>query len=202
MLIQGSKLDDFKTERKDLMPPLPMPYRLVPLLFYLSLLFLGVVGSVAMWTSQVSIKRFEGITLQTNRLKKEISATKAARSALEQKIREATDMEDWVLASMPLQLLIVGIVRSIEPGANIVDLSLERDEDTPSQLKLALTLNAASDGQIEKTLEAVRKLDYREFSPTQSTIKGNFEYQASLLWSNPKSKIQTPQDRVKAIKTP
>jgi len=202
MLIQGSKLDDFKTERKDLMPPLPMLYRLVPLLFYLSLLFLVVVGSLAMWTSQVSIKRFEGITLQTSRLKKEIETTKAARSALEQKIRESTDMEDWVLASMPLQPLIVGIVRSMEAGSNIVDLSLERDEDTPSQLKLALTLNAASDGQIEKTLDAVRKLDYREFSPTQSTIKGNFEYRASLLWSNPKSKIQTPQDRAKAIKTP
>lgn len=202
MLIEGNRIDDFKTQRKDQMPPLPTIYRLVPLLFYLSLFFLLVVGSLAAWSSRVSVMRFDGITAQTTRMKKEIEATKAARNALESKIREATDMENWVLASMPLQPLVVSIIRSMEPGSNIVDLSLERDADSPSQLKLALTINTDSDAQIEKTLEAIRKMNYREFSPTQSTVKGNLEYRASLLWSSAKAKTPTPQDRTDPIKQP
>jgi hypothetical protein len=195
MLIQPRVIDDFKTERKDLMPALPVVYRLVPILFYLSLLFLVVVGATAVWAARAASQRYEALVTQTTLLQQDIAATKSSRSELEAKIREATDMENWVLASMPLQPLLVGIVRSIEPGSTLVDLSLERDAESPSQLKLALTLNAESDAQIEKTLAAIRGLNYREFSPTQSTIRGNYEYRASLLWTNPGAQSQTPRER-------
>jgi cell division protein FtsB len=205
MLIDARKIDDFKTERKDLMPPLPMVYRLVPILFYLSLLFIGVVGSAALWHSRVATQRYQAVLKETAALQKKIDGAKASRSELEKSIREATDLENWVLASMPLQPLVVEIIRSVAQSENstIVDLGLERDPETPSQLRLALTLNTDSDKQIESTLKTIQdKLNYREFSPTQSMVRGNLEYRASLLWRNPEGATPFPQKRAEEIVKP
>lgn len=202
MQISAHYIDDFKTERKDLMPPLPTSLRILPILFYGAVLFLAVVGSLAMWHSRVATKRHEEIVQQEAALKTKIEQVKATRAALEVKIREAADLENWVLASMPLQPLVIGIIRSIMPGTSIVELNLERDPETPSQLKLALTLNAESDEQVEKTLDVIRGMNYREFSPTQSVVKGNIEYRASLLWRNPDAEQPTPASRAAQIQQP
>lgn len=199
MLINARNIDDFKTERKDLLPALPVIYRLVPLLFYLSLAFLAVVGSTALWHARAASTRYQSLVLETAGLQKKIDATKAARSALEKDIREATDLENWVLASMPLQPLAVEIIRSMGDDTTIVDLGIERDPETPSQLRLTLTLNNADDKQIDDTLKKIRELNYREFSPTQSTAKGNLEYRASLLWRKPGGRAQTPEERSNRI---
>ena len=202
MLLDARRIDDFKTERKDCMPPLPAIYRLVPILFYLSLLFVGVVGSTALWHSRTASERYQAVLLQTDELKKKIDASKAARSELQKGIVEARDLEKWVLASMPLQPLVVGIMRSMEQGSDIVDLSIVRDPETPSQLKLALTLSGENDKQIEQTLKKIQDLNYREFSPTQTKVKGNLEYRASLLWRKPGSKSPTPAERSGQIVEP
>ena len=205
MLIDARKIDDFKTERKDLMPPLPMVYRLVPILFYLSVLFIGIVGSTALWHSRVATQRYQSVLGETAALQKKIEETKTLRLELEKSIREATDLENWVLASMPLQPLVVEIIRSVAQSetSTIVDLGLERDPETPSQLRLTLTLNTESDKQIETTLKTIQeKLNYREFSPTQSMVRGNLEYRASLLWRKPEAPAPSPQDRAEEIVKP
>lgn len=202
MLITALSIDDFKTERKDLMPPLPVVYRIVPIVFYGSIVFLVVVGALAIWHVRVAEGRRNEVESRVSGLKKEIESAKASRSSLEMEIREATDLEGWVLASMPVQPLIVTIIRSMSPTTAIVDLSLERDPETPSQLKLALTMNTDSDKQIEQTLERIRALNYREFSPTQSMVKGNLEYKASLLWRNPSKESPSPESRAKEITSP
>jgi hypothetical protein len=78
-----------------------------------------------------------------------------------------------------------------------VDFTLERDAETPSQLRIALKLNTDSDKQLEETLEVIRQMDYREFNPTQTRVQGNLDYKASLLWQNPhtKAKRQSPEER-------
>jgi len=202
MLIDARKIDDFKTERKDLLPALPLVYRMVPILFYLSLLFLAVVGSSALWHSRVASQRYQTVVLESSFLQKKIDAAKTARADLEKGIREAADLENWVLASMPLQPLVVGIVRSMEEDSNIVELTLERDAETPSQLRLALTINTESDGQIDRTLKVIRDLSFREFSPTQSVDQGNVEYRASLLWRRSSEAPPMPEDRAMEVVTP
>jgi hypothetical protein len=205
MLIDARKIDDFKTERKDLMPALPLVYRLVPILFYLSVLFIGIVGSAALWHSRVATQRYQSVLGETAALQKKIEETKVLRLELEKSIREATDLENWVLASMPLQPLVVEIIRSVAQSetSTIVDLGLERDPETPSQLRLTLTLNTDSDKQIETTLKTIQeKLNYREFSPTQSMVRGNLEYRASLLWRKPEGPTLSPQDRADEIVKP
>ena len=201
MLIDARKIDDFKTERRDLLPPLPMIFRLVPLLFYLSLLFLVVVGSVALWHSRVASERYQTLVGDTGKLDAEIQALKASRNALDDQTLEAMDLENWVLGSMPLQPLVVAIMRSIGEDSSIVDLSLERDPETPAQLKLALTLRAGNDNQLETTLEAIRALGYRDLSPTQSLEKGNLEYRATLL-RDAKGRMPTPEQRKQEVRQP
>lgn len=202
MQLSGDQIDDLKTDRKDIMPPLPMVFRLVPILFYSAIAFSLVVGSTAAWNGRVAAQRRDAIRDKIASLNNEITQTKSSRAALEAKIREATDLENWVLASMPLQPLVVGIVRSMGPNSSIVELSLERDAETPSQLRLGLRLNTDSDKQLEQTLEVIRGMFYREFSPTQTRVRGDLDYKASLLWQNPYAKNQTPAERAKQAVEP
>jgi hypothetical protein len=200
MLIDARKIDDFKTERKDLLPPLPMIFRLVPLLFYLSIVFFAVVGSVGVWHSRVAQDKRLSLVNETAALQNEIEQTKAARGALDEKTLEAMDLENWVLGSMPMQPLVVEIVRSIGENSSIANLSLERDTETPSQLKLALTLRTDSDAQLDTTLKAIRGLNYIDLSPTQSMVQGNLEYRATLLRNDRKDgKSPTPEERREEI---
>jgi len=195
MLIADTKIDDFKTDRKEIAPPLPMVMRLVPILFYLSLLFLAVVGSVASLHAKLASDQRNTVLAQVETLKAEIEKTKKERADLEAKIVEAQDLEAWVLASMPLQPLVVEIIRSMGPQSEIVDLTIERDAETPSQLRLNLKLNTASDKQLEETLAVIEKKKYREFNPTQTRIQGNLDYRASLLWDPNAEQRQTPEER-------
>jgi len=197
MLIADTKIDDFKTDRKDIAPPLPMVMRLVPILFYLSLLFLAVVGTVASLHAKLASDQRNAVLARVETLKAEIETTKKERADLEAKIVEAQDLEAWVLASMPLQPLVVEIIRSMGPQSEIVDLTIERDAETPSQLRLNLKLNTASDKQLEETLAVIEGKKYREFNPTQTRMQGNLDYRASLLWDPNAEQRQTPEERTK-----
>jgi len=202
MQIVADQIDDLKSDRKDIMPALPMVLRLVPILFYGAVAFLLVIGALAFWNMRVATQKRDAVKERITSLQTEIAKTKAERAALEAKIREATDLEAWVLASMPLQPLVVGIVRSMDPQSSIVDLKLERDAETPSQLRLGLRLNTNSDQQLEDTLEVIRRMNYREFSPTQTRVRGDLDYKASLLWQNPHAKVPTPAERAQEIVQP
>jgi len=202
MQITGSQIDDLKTDRKDIMPALPMVMRIVPILFYGAIAFTVIVGSVAFWNGRTATQRRDATQQRIASLNSDISQTKANRAALEAKIREATDLEAWVLASMPLQPLVAGIIRSMSPNSSIVELSLERDTETPSQLRLGLRMNADSDKQLEDTLAKIEEMHYREFSPTQTRVRGDLDYRASLLWQNPYSKNQLPDERAKQAVQP
>lgn len=200
MFITGHEIDDFKTDRKDIMPPLPMVFRLVPILFYCSLAFLAVIGSLAFLHGRVAAARRDAVIQKIATVKSDIEKHKAERAALEAKIREATDLESWVLASMPLQPLVVNVIRSMGPQSSIVNLTIERDAETPSQLRLNLRLNTDSDQQLEQSLEVIRGMHYREFSPTQTRVRGDLDYKASLLWQNPHVLQQTPEERSGEVK--
>jgi hypothetical protein len=57
MQIIADQIDDLKTDRKDIMPALPMVFRMVPILFYGALAFLVVIGSLAFWNMRVATQK-------------------------------------------------------------------------------------------------------------------------------------------------
>jgi len=63
-------------------------------------------------------------------------------------------------------------------------------------------MNADSDKQLEDTLAKIEEMHYREFSPTQTRVRGDLDYRASLLWQNPYSKNQLPDERAKQAVQP
>jgi len=201
MLIDARKIDDFKTERKDLLPPLPMIFRLVPLLFYLSIVFFAVVGSVALWHARAASERHQALLAESAALQQQIQQNKQSRDQLDVRTLEAMDLENWVLGSMPIQPLVVEIVRSVTGNSSIVSLTVERDPETPSQLKLDLVLQADSEKQLDATLAAVKRLNYRVLSPTQSMEKENLKYRATLTRET-RARMLTPQKRSKEAAQP
>ena len=197
MQIDDTTLDDFRSPRQGISPPLPKLFMIVPLFFYSSVAFLGAVGSTASIAAKFSSDEKTVVISQSASVTSEIEKTKIARTALNAEIAEATELESWVLASMPLQPLILEIMRSIGPDDEIVELSIERDAETPSQLRINLTLNTASDKQLEKTIAVINRMNYREFNPTQTRSQGNLDYRASLLWQNTDAqKREKPDDRL------
>lgn len=197
MQIGDTTFDDFKSPRQGISPPLPKVFMIVPLVFYSSVAFLAVVGSTASIAAKFSSDQKTTFIAQSASVTSEIEKTKKARTAINAEIAEATELENWVLASMPLQPLIVEIVRSMGPDDEIVEMSIERDAETPSQLRIGLKLNTASDKQLEKTIAVINRMNYREFNPTQTRTQGNLDYKASLLWQNTDAqKREAPDDRL------
>lgn len=156
MQISASYIDDFKTARKDLLPPLPMPLRVVPILFYGAVLFLVAIGILASLHKKSAVERVESAQQRLSDMKSEIAGLENTEKNLATEISEARDMEAWVLASMPVQPLIVNIMRSMKSDSSVVRLSLERDPENPAQLKLELRMKADSDAQLEETLSVIR----------------------------------------------
>ena len=159
----------------------------------------GVVGSVASLRAKLFPDQRKAVLARVEELKAQTEQIKQQRAALEEEIVEATDLEAWVLASVPLQPLVVGIIRSIGPQSEIVELSIERDAETPSQLRLKLKLNTASDKQLDDILAAMASRNYSVFNQTQTRVQGNLVYSASLLREPNVEQRQAPQERKESV---
>lgn len=191
MLISRENLHDLKTERNDILPPLPMILRLVPILFYLSAF--GAVVLIALTFLQIghSSGQLEAVSQETARTKTKIAETKTARTELEARTKHAVDLLQWVEGSVGVQSLTVEISRSMAPKSAINELSLSRDEKNNSQLQFALKLQTADSGQLERTIEAIRKTSFRPFSAKQSQEGNRISYEATLIRENPAVAVST-----------
>lgn len=129
------------------------------------------------------------------KLQSEIEAKEKARSDLEKEIAEGADLEDWVLASMPLQPMVIAIIRSMEPGSEIEHLQLERDAETPSQLRMRLVSNAESEKQLEQMPEVIRKMGFRESHQNYTRSDGDLVYTARLLGQPRSQSRPTPEQK-------
>lgn len=184
MQIYARTIDDFKTERKDIAPPLPGYLRLVPMFLYLS-----IVASILL--NALFIARFsqagqaKDISLKQDRQTlADLDAAKKQRGELETEAKKATDMANWVDASRPLQPLIVEIARSMEPEASLMELRMDRDAENAAQVKLSLRLQTDNARQLDQTLQTIANSRFRTYSPQQSMVKGEVDYKATLLWQD------------------
>ncbi|TSA37387.1 MAG: hypothetical protein D4R65_00905 [Verrucomicrobiaceae bacterium] len=184
MQINDRQIDDFKSDRKDITPPLPLVLRLVPILFYCSIAVAVVFCSIFFIQFRMGIAKRDNHKAQTAVLNAQTQASRNDRAALEAQIKKATDIQEWVRGSLPLQPLVVEITRSMAPRSSILDMRIDRSADDPSQLKLNLKIGTDSTKQLDITTERIAALDYRAFSPTRELGRGELDYKATLVRRN------------------
>ncbi len=185
MQITERQIDDFKTDRKDIAPPLPVVLRLVPLLFYCSIAVAVILSSIFAIQFQLAVQKRDGHKSQSATLATQTQDARTQRAALESQIKKATDIQSWVASSRPVQPLLVEITRSMGPRSSIVDLRLDRDLENPAQIKMGLRMGTDSTKQLDLTVEKIAALNYRAFSPTQTLGRGELDYKATLVHQDP-----------------
>lgn len=185
MVIEPAVVHDLKTERPDVAPPLPTVLRLVPILFYT--VTAGVAVLLAFFALQLRIADSNLAYWQeeSNRTRAQLEETKEQRQTVEGSAKRAAEVLSWVEGSRPLQPLVVTIARSIGSASSIEELSLDRDAQSPAQIKMALKLNSDGTRQLNLTLERIAQLNYRTYSAQQQQGRGEMDYRATLLWQDP-----------------
>lgn len=181
MLISPQPLHDLKTERVDILPPLPMALRLIPILFYLGAI--GTIGLVTLTVLQIgkTAAELEATRLRAADIKKQMAEIQADRTALEGRTKQGVDLQQWVEGSVGVQALAVSINRSISEKSAITELALSRDEKSASQIQLSLKLQAADTSQLDMAVETIRKSGFRHFSAKQSQEGNRINYEATLI---------------------
>jgi hypothetical protein len=194
MQIYTRVIDDFKTERKDITSPLPAYLRLVPVLFYLSLLAGILLNALFFTLSSQASRAKESAVREEKKITADLEAARKQRQDLENETKRASDLIAWIETARPLQPLAVEIARSIGEGATLNEILLQRSEENPSQILLTLRLKTDNPKQLDNTLQVIAENSFRTFSPQQTMDKGETEYRATLLWQNssqaPSSSIQ------------
>ena len=185
MQITERQIDDFKSDRKDIAPPLPMVLRLVPLLFYCSIAVAIILSSIFAIQYQIAVQKLDNHKAMTTSLGTQTQDARNQRAALEAQIKKATDVQSWVSSSRPLQPLILAITRSMGLRSSIVDLRLDREADNPAQIRMNLSVGTDSTKQLDLTIEKIAALNYRAFSPTQNLGRGQLDYKATLVHQDP-----------------
>lgn len=184
MKIERRIIDDLKTERPDVAPSLPAYLRLVPILFYatvmggilLSAFFLLLLRNAAaaqgQWTSE------------TARQKQALADVQAERDSVEQQARRASDVVAWVEGSRNIEPLVVAVIHSMDPASSIAELELTRDPAVPTQIKLGLKLNTQGTRQLDATLEKIVALNFRTYNPNQTQTRSETDYEATLIYQS------------------
>lgn len=181
MYIAPQVVHDIKTDRADVLPPLPNALRLIPVIFYaIALLSIGLLG-YTFFQIRNTTARLQAVQTQTRDTQARIEETRAARAALENRAKLASNVLQWVEGAAAIQPLTVAIGRSISSKAAITELILSRDEKAPRQIQLALKMQSADALQIEATIEAIRNSDFRPFSAKQSQEGNRVNYEVSLI---------------------
>jgi hypothetical protein len=181
MQITRPQIDDFKTDRKDIMPPLQGILRLVPLLFYCSIGVTIILGSIFLVQARIAAAKKAAHVAQTALLNSQARETRDEKAALETQIKKAQNVQRWVEGSHPVQPMVIEITKSMGPQSSIVDFQLARIPDNSAQFKLSLDLITPSAKQIDPMLEQLSKLNYRAVSPQQEIGKGQLQYRATLV---------------------
>lgn len=198
MQILVHSIDDFKTDRKGISPPLPIYLRILPILLYLTIVAAILLNAIFVVRLSQAGRSQETALSRDRSTQGELKKAKDSRTALESEAKKASDILAWLDASRPLQPLVVAIARSIEPGATILSLRLDRDAENPAQIRFSIRIASETPRQLDLTLAKIADLRFRAFSPQQTAEKGEFDYSATLIWLDAAARdnTATTEDKV------
>lgn len=174
---------DLKTERGNLSDGLPSYYRVVPILFYAT-----VLGSIAllvffsMETRKLAAERDREMDRQSDQLMV-TDEIQSQRFEIEQENVRAEAVAKWIETAQGLQPLVTALARSTDVDSSIDTLSLKRNPEILSQIFLVLRINGDVQEQIDASKEAVRQQNYRSFGAKQTQGDGILDYDSTLIWN-------------------
>lgn len=192
MQIQRRIIDDFKTDRKDILPPLPSVLRLVPLLFYCSIALVVVLASLFWLQLQLAKEKLVQHEQAVADAEAQLQRIKDEKARLEGLILRANNVEKWIAGAQPIQPLAVAIARSVQKGSTLVELKINRKDGSAGQLELAMRLATSDQRQLDRTINAITAEGYRFISPQQSVSNGVIEYKSTLIWQN--ARPESPEE--------
>jgi len=172
---------DFKTPRTDTSKRLPNSFKAIPILFYLCV----IGGTYFMTMDWMAYKRAEKDKQQAEATKLEHDeATKklqAEKAALDAETAKAENVAKWIEGARNLQPIIVAIARAMPPEVRLSDLSLERSDQVPANLSLAVRINGGSATEVGLLETSLSRMQYRSYSPQQSKDGDVIEYRSTLV---------------------
>ena len=183
---------DLKTDRVGISSGLPAILKFIPIAFYCSLFG---AGASALWF-QKKTTDYEAESGKWKMVLVTESATKAASDGemakINQEIVLAQEVGKWAEGARPVQSLMLGIARSIKPGASIADIKMDRNPEIPSQLMMIMRLNGGGAEQLEDSHSAIEAANYRTYSAQQTKKEGSVDYQATLIWKSDQTAEEAP----------
>ncbi len=175
---------DFKTPRTDTSRRLPNSFRVIPIAFYLAM----AAGAYFVTMDIIGYQSAKQEKERQNQVKAQHDAEKARHesefAALDTEAQKGTHLAKWVEATRSIQPVCVKITRNVpvQDGTTITELALERNEQLPSQIGLSMKLTDGNLSQVKNIEAAIEQLNYRAYSPQQSTQNGQIEYKSNLVW--------------------
>jgi hypothetical protein len=175
---------DLKTERSDVLPPLPAVARILPIGFYL-----GIAGAIALsaffyWQlKQAETEKAEFLAKEQTEKADQGNIIKKMK-VIETETKKAEEARAWVNGAKGIQLLVSQIARSMDEGSTISELALTRENSDPSKIRAMLRLNDGGPEQLEKTIKVIEtKNGYRPYDAIKKgrPDKGEIDYDAILI---------------------
>lgn len=177
---------DLKTERTDVLPPLPAVARLLPVGFYLS-----IVGSLALsgfhyWQlNQAEADKVAWLAKEQSEKAEQDNISKKSK-VIDAETKRAEEVRQWVNGSKGIQVLVSQVARSMADGSTISELRFTRENTDPAKIRTSLRLNEGGGEQLEKTLEVLeRENGYRPYEASKKgrLETGEIDYDAILIKS-------------------
>lgn len=172
---------DFKTPRNDTSKRLPNSFKLVPAAFYLAL----IGGAYFMTMDYLAYKRAQQEKVMAEEVVKEHESVTQRmteeKAALDAETAKAESVAKWVEGARNLQPISVAIARAMPPEVRLSDLTIERSDQVPSNLSLAVRINGGSATEVGLIESSISRLNYRSYSPQQSKTGDIIEYRSTLV---------------------
>ena len=187
---------DLKFEADPVAPPLPNGLRMIPVLFYIAIAGCAFFTAYFMIQKNASERGRLAQERVTAEEKKKIAQVQMKYNDLEGAVKKASSMIAWVKGSTPIQRLAMTINNSVlknseEMGGDstIRTLKLSRKQESPWQIKLALTLNGSDPEGLNVLLEELGNgaEKYKRFNPQRSVGEASVNYTATLIRSTEQS---------------
>lgn len=167
-----SVLPDFKTERADVLPPLPAALKIIPVGFALSLIGLGAMAAY----SFKGVKTLKDETAEMRAAQAveqgRIKALQTQQDQLDLETKQAKEVQNWIAGNGEIYPMLMKIIRTVDKNTRISDLTIGRVEDNPSHIKMTIKLYATQGvQQADPIIQAIAEaLPLRPYSPSANPV--------------------------------